>query len=894
MGQYKYIDKNGTFTLENPECYSYLYFPLANEEGIMSSVTPDLSGDLKKNQNTFVLSPVSSENLHNDKSSRNILCKINGKDLWSLTGKTAEQQAKLFSEEKEKTSLTATFMSHTLTRESKKWGLNSKIQSFVPYNSGNIECMIVTIENQGSEELNLQPVVAIPLYARSADNIRDHRHVTALLHRIETTTQGVVIDPTLTFDERGHQKNTITYGVFAGSKSEKPEGFIPVAEDYIGEGGSFEQPRSLYESPIKTVKAGTKVAGFEACGTIVLEERTMKPGEVVEFVVVLGLEETRAKLEQEADQYLDVQYAKQSLKETEEYWQEKVNVRYGTKDENFNQWMRWVSFQPMLRRIFGCSFLPHHDYGKGGRGWRDLWQDCLALLMMNPDGVRQMLVDNFGGVRLDGSNATIIGAKQGEFIADRNHITRVWMDHGVWPLLTTALYINQTGDLNLLLEENTYFKDLQIHRGDEKDMKWEPSQGQLQKTASDAIYKGTILEHLLVQNLTSFYDVGEHNEIRMRGADWNDALDLAKERGESVAFTTMYAQNLETIADFLVDLANKGQKEVTIAKELSILLNEDAKMYDSVEQKQKVLSEYCDALSHTMSGETLTMDCEALSQNLKAKAAWMKQQIRKQEWIETEDNKGWYNGYYDNHGQKVEGFHENGVRMMLTSQVFSIMSGTATDEQVKEMIQSVDQYLYKKEVGGYRLNTDLKEIKTDLGRMFGFAYGQKENGAVFCHMAIMYANALYSRGQAKAGYKVIETLYEHCDNFELSKIYPGVPEYVDGRGRGLYHYLTGAASWLLVTVVTKIFGVEGKLGNLEFAPQLLAKQFDDEKKATMSLPFGGKNFTVTYENVNNKDPEEYSVAAVYLDGEKLDKNYLAKETIETLSDEDHDIKVELV
>lgn len=66
----------------------------------------------------------------------------------------------------------------------------------------------------------------------------------------------------------------------------------------------------------------------------------------------------------------------------------------------------------MLRRIYGCSFLPHHDYGKGGRGWRDLWQDCLALLIMEPEQVRKMLIDNFGGVRFDGTNATIIGSKQ--------------------------------------------------------------------------------------------------------------------------------------------------------------------------------------------------------------------------------------------------------------------------------------------------------------------------------------------------------------------------------------------------------------------------------------------------------------------------------------------------
>mgnify|MGYP000411723003 CR=1 FL=1 len=42
--------------------------------------------------------------------------------------------------------------------------------------------------------------------------------------------------------------------------------------------------------------------------------------------------------------------------------------------------------------------------------------------------------------------------------------------------------------------------------------------------------------------------------------------------------------------------------------------------------------------------------------------------------------------------------------------------------------------------------------------MFGFAYGEKENGAVFSHMTVMYANALYQRGFAKEGAKALDTL----------------------------------------------------------------------------------------------------------------------------------------
>lgn len=96
--------------------------------------------------------------------------------------------------------------------------------------------------------------------------------------------------------------------------------------------------------------------------------------------------------------------------------------------------------------------------------------------------------------------------------------------------------------------------------------------------------------------------------------------------------------------------------------------------------------------------------------------------------------------------------------MMLTSQVFTILSKTAENEQVEQICKAADQYLYNEKAGGYRLNTDFGENRMNLGRMFGFAYGHKENGAVFCHMAVMYAYALYSRGFVNEGYRVLDTL----------------------------------------------------------------------------------------------------------------------------------------
>ena len=99
---------------------------------------------------------------------------------------------------------------------------------------------------------------------------------------------------------------------------------------------------------------------------------------------------------------------------------------------------------------------------------------------------------------MDGTNATIIGSRQGEFIADRNNITRVWMDHAFWPFVTTKLYLDQTGDLDILLEKVTYFKDLQTKRGTAHDNNWDHAYGNKQRTAGGNIYFGTILEHILL------------------------------------------------------------------------------------------------------------------------------------------------------------------------------------------------------------------------------------------------------------------------------------------------------------------------------------------------------------------------------------------------------------
>lgn len=407
MKGYQYLDENGTFSLKDPELTGYLYFPLANEKGVMASVTPSLGGDNKMGQNTFLLAPVSSEELHDKKGTRNFWVNIEGKGLWSAAGASAWQEAGLFSKEKDKTLLTAGMMWHSVKRTSEEYGIEAEITSFVPL-ADTLEVMLVTLRAP-FEDITITPTAAIPLYGRSADNIRDHRHVTSLLHRMETVKEGILLNPTLTFDERGHRKNEIVYGVAGsaeaaplpeGEATELPAGFYPVIEDFIGEGGSLINPRVLLEGK-EPVKAGFHKDGYETLGDIAYETCTLKKGEEKTYIVVLGYGKSKEDFLSQAKPYLSKAYSEKALAEAKKSWLEKLNIKYHTASRDFDVWMQWVDFQPILRRIYGCSFLPHHDYGKGGRGWRDLWQDCLALLIMNPDGVREMLWSNYAGVRAD-------------------------------------------------------------------------------------------------------------------------------------------------------------------------------------------------------------------------------------------------------------------------------------------------------------------------------------------------------------------------------------------------------------------------------------------------------------------------------------------------------------
>ncbi|MDD5566109.1 MAG: cellobiose phosphorylase [Candidatus Omnitrophica bacterium] len=806
---YTFIDNAGTFRIKDPARFN-LYFPLTNRRAsLLSAISPRLSGDIKKDNEHYLTPPASIEDLMS-----NLLCRR--EFFLAMKGRRIIRLSRPLPGDV----LEAGFLYHSILK--RLHSLRIEVLNFIPFDL-DVEVMQVTITNTGQKPVRFEPTSFIPLYGRSERNLRDHRHVSSLLNRISLDAHGIYLNPSMVFDEKAHTLNsTIYFALGCEGNGNAPRGQFPTLDYFCGESDVYT-PDAVMKNTMPVKKMRSEFNGKEACAAFRFRRRLVSPGSSVAYILIMGIACQKSQIKKAFLKLNSRAKVHKSLDATKAYWQQHLSsLRIDFKDRNFTGWLRWVQFQPTLRKLFGCSFLPHFDYGKGGRGWRDIWQDTLALLLTEPRKARELILNNFKGVRIDGSNATII-TSDNRFIADRNRISRVWMDHGIWPYLTTGFYIHKTGDLAILLKEATYFKDAQLNRAGAQDLDPQPLDYTL-RTRTNKVYRATVFEHLLLPQLVQFFNVGRHNAIRLENADWNDALDMAAENGESVAFTFMFAYTLNDACIFLERLKEK-EKKIPVSYELLLLLDRlrNPVDYSKYLAKQKRLKEFFKQTKR-VSGKKVEIEIVDLIRDLREKANHLCAWLKKKEWL----REGFFNGYYDNRGRRVEGVIRGNTRMMLATCVCAIMSGVATDAQIKKIWASIKTHLYDTHLKGFRLNTDFGGPYLDLGRAFGFSYGDKENGAFFSHMTVMLANALYKRGFSREGGEVFRSLYAMA-TAPAAKIYPMLPEYFNGQGQGLYFYLTGSASWFIYTLIDEIFGIHFRMGDVVLKPKLQGSDFYGNK-----------------------------------------------------------------
>jgi len=867
---WKFTDRNdGSFTVPDPDYITGLYFPLFNLAGMKSSVTPQFKGDACTRFHEFLTIPQVTEDFHLSRSGRNFWIKVDGEGPWSATGNSAFSTASRWANS-EKARVEAGLGWFKNIRTAKKLDLEATVTAYVPASDDMVEIMLVEIKNTGKKSVTFTPTSAFPIFGRTAENVRDHRQVTSMFAECALHKHGVIVKPRIHHDERGHTPNNTNYAVFAcADNGAAPKEIWSNMKEFIGEGGSLDNPETVWKnlpSPEKSIKDGVEM--ISACR---FNATTLKRHESRAFIIIGAIAEDRKKFDTLLDKFGTFVKARKHLDETAAFWKQMSDeLAFSTENRDFDNLMRWVAFQPFCRKIYGNSYLPDHDYGRGGRGWRDLWSDLAALFLVDPGDTKNEIINSLLGIRIDGTNATIIGTKSGEFVADRNNIVRIWCDHGAWPFFILKFYIDQTGDLEMLFKEITYWKDRLIHRGRQRDADWDESQGNQLKDVTGGVYKGSILEHVLLQQLSAFFHVGRHNNLLLEGGDWNDTYDMGRDKGESVCFYNWYGYNLKTIAELLETLDKKGHHEIPLISEMAVLLDrlpgQTHVNYESPEAKQARLAEYFDKVRHAVSGTKTSIKTLALAADLRQKAEHIYTHIRKSEYLATRDGEKYFNGHYDNDAVRVDGDHPLGVRMDLTSQVLPTLFGIASDQQVAETYRAVQKYLRNKPTGGLRLCTDFHEIKLNFGRVTGFSYGWRENGSIWSQMNAMYLYALYTRNFVREGYAVFRELYDLCMNSAQARVFPNLPSSFHLSGKGVSCYLTGSATWLVLAMASQVFGVRGILGDLCINPKLVKEQFGKSGTVRMNFNMHGKRFRITYQNAGLLDWDKYRITRVSING----------------------------
>ncbi len=851
--------KEGVFEVRNPQFKNRLYFPLTNTQGrIFSWITPYLSGDIKRSVHEFLTYPATVFDIKNPFCARTLWLYFNNKDIFNLSPLWPSN---------DDISLESGPLWQKLIRKDKKHNLLIETLNFVPENNS-AEVMRIKITNLSKKEVSFTPVTSIPLFCRSQDNLRSHRQVTSLLNRAEISPKGIKITPSMCFDERGHKKNRTSYFVYGlTNPKNRLKGVFGTLEEFTGNRGSLIRPESVFED--LTPEKHNKIHGKENFAGLKFAKQRIKPGKQTEIYLIMGISQKESMIK-DFSLINTPEKIQRAFENSKQAWLNTYNsLSLNTGRKEFDFWIKWVNIQPALRKLFGCSFLADFDYGRGGKGWRDLWQDLLSLITASPKKAKPLLVNNFEGIRIDGSNATIITEK-GKFISDRDKISRIWSDHGVWPFLTLKHYIDLTGDYKILFKETGFFKDRLLKRAKETAASSIPEKDFSLKDAKGKRYRSSILDHLLIENLIQFFNAGKHNNLRLEGGDWNDGLDMAKDKGESLAFSSMYANNFKELACLLQDISDRENiKEIKITKEAGILLDTLNKPvdYSSPKDKNRILNLYFERTKNKVSGQKTAVKIKGLIKDLTRKSRHITGHLRKKEWI---PNPGIFNGYYDNLSRRVEGIIDKQIRIMLTSQVMAIISGTAEKKHIKKIWETACSRLRQKPFYAFRLNTDLKTLRLDLGRAFGFSYGDKENGSVFSHMNVLFAYGLYKQGFANEGNKIIQSLFKLSTN-PSAEIYPCVPEYFNLENKGLYPYLTGSASWLIYSLISEVWGLKFSSGKITISPKLVKDNFRYSKKISLTVNVKGKLITLLYKNPQKKDYPDYRIVAISAEGKSIKK-----------------------
>lgn len=437
------------------------------------------------------------------------------------------------------------------------------------------------------------------------------------------------------------------------------------------------------------------------------------------------------------------------------YFEESVNyfsnlssIKIESGNKSLDYLAKWLPYQVLTARFNGRTGF----YQAGGAiGFRDQLQDCMTLLYIDTLKVKNHIIDCAKHQFEDGDvqhwwHKPNIGVR-----------THICDDRLFLPLLT-AEYIDFTQDFEILAERCEYLENVTIGE----------NQASVYNAPNFTERKGSLLEHCL-RAIDVSCDFGENGLMRMRGGDWNDAMDEVGHKGIGTSvWCSMFLYYC--IKRFLPHIND----------------------FDKKNHYLETANKLAEAVANAWDGE-------------------------------------WFIRAYTDEGKPIGSIVSKECKIDLLTQSWSQISGIAGKDRVKLALNSADNRLVDRKNGIIKLLDPPFKLMENIGYIADYPIGVRENGGQYTHAAIWYIISLLEFGDYERGFELLDMInpINHAKSMQDVEKYRVEPYVIaadvyaaDKIGRGGWTWYTGAASWYYKCIVETLLGISIKGKVLTIAPKL--------------------------------------------------------------------------
>ncbi len=501
---------------------------------------------------------------------------------------------------------------------------------------------------------------------------------------------------------------------------------------------------ALFQQP-EVVVSGADCTNSDAAlfilGAVLQHRLTLLPGEMRELQFVFGVSESMEEARQVQKKYATREQVETAFERAVRYNLEKyASLQAVTPDEKINNIMNlW------LKKQIDCCLV-------GKKGVRDNLQIAVAMLNFRPEKAREEILECLRHQYRDG-HAVLTWYPLDE--------TR-YSDQPFWIIWAVCELLKECGDFSIL----------------DRRIPW-------QDGGEDAVWR-----HLQAAAACLLGDKGPHGLMKLRFADWNDALNVTTDPdAESVMLSHQTCLALRELA-VLAEQKGDGEYAASLIKERENLVTA--------------------INTHAWDG------------------AWYLRALSREEPVGSQNSMG--------------------SKLYLNAQTWAILADVVPRDRLQQVIDAVDSMEHD---FGFPLNTPpYTEYSPHVGRMSGMLPGEFENGGVYCHATGFKILMDCALGRGDEAIRTLKKIMPDSDlnpstrsgaePYVFTNCYSTHPKYY---GRSYWSWTTGTSAWAMMCLYEGILGARRDYAGLRLEPNL-PKDWDH---AELTRTFRGTEYHITYQ-----------------------------------------------